>query len=161
MHAIRTFVALSVATLAAACAGSGDHHARPPSTGMAPMARGAAGPMAAMDPRMQAMQEMHQKMVNATTPAERQALMAEHMKAMQGGMRMMEEMQALHAGCGMVGTGMMGSYGSAAAMPCMGDGGGMPADMAQRQPLMSDHMTVMQRMMDMMADRVPPSTTAP
>ena len=161
MHAVRTFVALLVAALATACASPGNQHAGPPSTGMAPMTRGAAGPMAAMDPRMQAMQEMHQKMVNAATPAERQALMAEHMKAMQGGMTMMKEMQAMHAGSGMAGMGTMGSSGNAAAMPCMGDSGGMPADMTKRHQLMSDHMTLMQQMMGMMADRVPPATTGP
>ncbi len=65
----------------------------------------------------------------------------------------------MHAGSGMVGMGMMGSSGNAAAMPCMGDGEGMPADMNKRHQLMSDHMTLMQKMMDMMADRVPPATT--
>ena len=38
---------------------------------------------------------MHQKMMNAKTPAERQALMADHMKAMQGGMAMMKEMHGM------------------------------------------------------------------
>ena len=44
--------------------------------------------------QMKQMQEMHQKMMAAKTPEERQALMAEHMKAMQGGMSMMCEMGA-------------------------------------------------------------------
>jgi hypothetical protein len=39
------------------------------------------------------MQEMHEKMMAARTPAERQALMADHMKAMQDGMAMMGQMK--------------------------------------------------------------------
>ncbi len=138
MHAVRTLVALSVATLASACASTGGTNAEPPSTGMAPITMGAAGSMTAMQPRMKAMQEMHQKMVNASTPAERQALMADHMKAMQGGMAMMQEMHGMHPGSGKGGM-------------------GMPVDMAKRHQMMSDHMAMMQMMMDMMADRVPPA----
>jgi len=111
-------------------------NAAPASPGMAGMA--ASTPMAANEPRMKAMQEMHQKMTGAKTPAERQALMADHMKAMQGGMAMMKEMHG----------GMQGMAG-------MGDGKGMPADMAQRHQKMTDHMAMMQMMMDMMADRMP------
>jgi len=46
------------------------------------------------DRQMAQMREMHQKMMAAKTPQERQALMAEHMKAMQGGMSMMCQMGA-------------------------------------------------------------------
>jgi hypothetical protein len=41
---------------------------------------------------MKAMQEMHQKMQGAKTPAERAALMDEHMKTMRSGMGMMRQM---------------------------------------------------------------------
>jgi hypothetical protein len=157
MHAVRTLIALSVATLATACASPGTTAAAPPPTGTAPMVMGGTGSMAAMDPRMKSMQEMHQKMVNATTPADRQALMADHMKAMQGGMAMMKEMHAMHAGSGSGGMGMMGSSGGAAPMAGMGDGKGMPADMAKRHQMMADHMAMMQTMMDMMSDRMPPA----
>jgi len=108
-----------------------------------------------MDPRMKTMQEMHQKMMDAKTPADRQALMADHMKAMQGGMAMMKGMPGA-GGMGAMGT--MGSPGGAAPMTGMGDGKGMPADMAKRQQMMSDHMDMMQMMMAMMADRMPPAT---
>jgi hypothetical protein len=118
---------------------------------------GGAGSTVPMDSRMKAMQEMHQKMMNAGTAAERQALMADHMKAMQGGMAMMKDMQAMHAGSGVGGMGMMGSPGGAAPMAGMGDGKAMPADMAQRRQMMTDHMAMMQTMMDMMADRMPPA----
>jgi hypothetical protein len=41
---------------------------------------------------MQRMQSLHTQMLAAKTPAERQALMADHMKAMQNGMMMMQHM---------------------------------------------------------------------
>ncbi len=135
MTAIRTLIALSVATLATACASPGAMNAAPASPGMSSMA--APAPMAAMEPRMKAMQEMHQKMMGAKTPAERQALMADHTKAMQDGMAMMKE------------------HGGMQGMAGMGDGKGMPADMAKRHQMMTDHMAMMQMMMDMMADRMP------
>ena len=109
---------------------------------------------------MKAMQEMHQKMVNASTPADRQALMADHMEAMQGGMAMMKEMQAIHGADGMTcmgGMGMMGSSGGTAPMAGMGKG--MPTDMAKRHQMMADHMALMQMMMDMMTDRLPSAST--
>jgi len=157
MTTFRTLIALSVATLATACASTGDMTAAPAS----PVAAnaGAPSPMATMEPRMKAMQEMHQKMVNASTPAERQTLMADHMNAMQGGMAMMKEMQTMHGAGGMGDMGMMGSSGCAAPMACMGDGKGMPTDMAKRHQMMADHMAMMQMMMDMMADRMPPAST--
>ena len=95
--------------------------------------------MAAMDAQMKTMHDMHIKMMNAKTPEERQALMADHMKAMQGGMAMMKGMS------GMSGMGAM------AGQP------GMPADMAQHQKMMSQHMAMMQMMMDMMQQRMPAS----
>ena len=92
--------------------------------------------MAAMDAQMKTMHDMHVKMTNAKTPEERQALMADHMKAMQGGMGMMK---------GMSGMGAM------AGPP------GMPADMAPHQKMMGQHMAMMQMMMDMMQQRMPAS----
>jgi hypothetical protein len=106
---------------------------------------GAPMSMAAMDTRMKTMHEMHEKMMSAKTPAERQALMADHMKAMQGGMTMMKEMH-----------GMQGMSG----MTSMGDGPVMQAEMAKRRQLMTDHMAMMQMMMDMMSDRMPPAPAA-
>jgi len=57
----------------------------------------AASPAMKSDQQMTQMREMHQKMMAAKTPQERQALMAEHMKAMQGGMSMMCQMGAAPA----------------------------------------------------------------
>ena len=147
MNAIRTFAALSLAALATACASPGATDATP-AAGMSPgMSHGGAPmPMAAMEPRMKAMNDMHQKMMDAKTPAERQALMADHMKAMQEGMAMMKEM---HGG--------MQGMGGMAGMAGMDHSKGMPAGMAQRHQMMTEHMAMMQLMMDMMMQRMPAS----
>jgi hypothetical protein len=141
MNAIRTLAALSLAALATACAspGANDTASAP---GMSPgMSHGGAPmPMAAMEPRMKAMKDVHQKMMAAKSPAERQALMAEHMKAMQDGMAMMKEMHG----------GMQGMGG-------MDHSKGMPAGTAQRHQMMTEHMAMMQMMMDMMMQRMPAS----
>lgn len=86
------------------------------------------GPAARYDQQMMTMRDMHQKMRAAKTPEERQALMAEHMQAMQGGMSMMCE---------------MGGHGR-------GTRGGGPPDMAQRCMEMKDMAT------QMMQDREAP-----
>ena len=90
--------------------------------------------MAGMDSQMKSMQEMHNKMMAAKTPDERNALTAEHMKTMQDGMTMMN---------GMSPGGMSGMSG-------------MPKDMVTRQQMMEKHMEMMQSMMQMMMDRLPP-----
>lgn len=86
---------------------------------------------AKFDQQMKTMQEMHQKMMAAKTPAERAALMKDHMKVMQDGMAMM----------GQMGGGMPMQGGGMSSMP-----GGMQKDMMQ-------HMAMMQMMMQMMVDR--------
>ena len=148
MIAIRTFAALSLAALATACASPGAPDAA--AAGMAPGMSQGGTPMrmAAMEPRMKAMKDMHQKMT-AASPAERQALMADHMKSMQDGMAMMKEM---HGG--------MQGMGGTAGMAGMDHNKGMPADMTQRQQMMTEHMAMMQMMMDMMAQRMPASPPA-
>lgn len=47
----------------------------------------------ALERQEKAMQDMHQRMLAAKTPAERAALMDEHMKLMQSGMHMMGQMR--------------------------------------------------------------------
>lgn len=91
--------------------------------------------MRKMDQQMMDMRAMRDKMMNAKTPEERNALMAEHMKAMQGGMAMM--------------GGMGGADNS-------GMQGGTPPDMATRQQMMEKRMDMMEAMMQMMMDRMPP-----
>lgn len=88
-----------------------------------------------MDNQMKAMQGMHDKTMAAKTPAEREALMAEHMKTMQDGMGMMK------------GMGGMGGTEAKAT----------PTDMTQRQRTMEQRMDMMQSMMEMMVDRLPQS----
>ena len=82
--------------------------------------------------QMKAMQAMHDKMVAAKTPEERNALMAEQMKLMRSGM------------------GMMGGMGSGAMA-------GQPGDMAARQGMLTQRMDMMQSLMQMMMDRMAPA----
>ncbi len=51
--------------------------------------------MADMEQHMKAMKTMHDKMMSAKTPEERQTLMAEHKKTMQQSMRMMQDAGAM------------------------------------------------------------------
>ena len=108
------------------------HH--PASTASAPAAKampGKANPsMARMDVQMKAMRDMHDKMMAAATPEERNALMAEHMKTMQDGMAMIN---------GMPSGGMAG----------------MKGDMGAHHQMMEGRMKMMQTMMQMMMDRLP------
>jgi hypothetical protein len=83
--------------------------------------------------KMKAMQEMHRKMAEATTPEERAALMKDHMLTMQEGMGMMGQM-----GRGM--TGGRGMDSGKGAMP-------MDPEMVMRR------MDMMEMMMQMMMDR--------
>ena len=116
---------------------------------MMPMGTASANSMARpdqmgkMDAQMKTMQAMHEKMMNAKTPEERSKLMAEHMKAMQDGMAMMD---------GMSGAGMGGMKG----MQCMQ---GMQGDMGTHQQMMEKRMEMMQTMMKMMMDRMPAAPT--
>lgn len=116
----------------------------PAQTAPAP-AQNAAG-MAHMDQHMKSMQVMHDKMVAAKTPEERQALMAEHMRLMQQGMAMMKDM------------GGMGGKGPMAGMP---SGAGMGGNMADRQQTLEKRMDMMESMMQMMMDRLPAGAQAP
>ena len=93
--------------------------------------------MARMANHMKAMQEMHDRMMAAKTPEERNTLMGEHMKTMQEGMGMMK--------------GMGGMAGAKSP----------PADMPQRQAMMEQRMDMMQTMMEMMVDRLPQTPAKP
>ncbi|MDE2300680.1 MAG: hypothetical protein KGK18_21270, partial [Burkholderiales bacterium] len=89
----RNLVALTAAVLVAIGANPGAMAAAPASPASAaghaghhPAAAAAASnepaAMAAMKVRLDAMREMHDKLMNAKTPEERNALMADHLKAM-------------------------------------------------------------------------------
>jgi hypothetical protein len=118
-------VALAVAITGAQTWGAtpAEHDAHHPArAASSPVARTTPGKsklaMAGIDSQMKSMQEMHNKMMAAKTPEERNALMAEHMKTMQDGMAMMNEMSP---------GGMSGMSG-------------MPKDMATRHQMMEKHM---------------------
>ena len=105
--------------------------ATPATPGMG-MSMGGSAMMPGYADQMKAMQAMHDKMLAAKTPEERNMLMVEQMKLMQGGM------------------GMMGSMGPGAMA-------GKPGDMAARQGMMEQRMDMMQSMMQMMIDRTTPA----
>ena len=92
--------------------------------------------LAHFDAQTKAMQAMHEKMMSAKTPEERNSMMAEHMKSMQDGMKMME---------GMAKPGMAGMKGMS----------GMSAEMSAHHAMMEKRMAMMQTMMKMMMDRMP------
>jgi hypothetical protein len=162
MTFVRTFFSIATLTTAAlattACAAVDDQHdghhpaqastvqvaqATPASPGMGMAAGQSAGAaMPGYADQMKAMHDMHEKMMAAHTPDQRNALMAEQMKLMHNGMNMMGGMG------GMGGGGMMGGTGASARMA------GKPADMATRQGMMEQHMDMMQSMMQMMMDRM-------
>lgn len=93
---------------------------------------------------MKNMQAMRDKMMNAKTPAERQALMDEHMKTMHEGMAMMKGMK------GMKGMGGMSGMND---MPMK--------DMAKHHQMMEMRMEMMQTMMEMMMQRMPGAAMPP
>jgi hypothetical protein len=99
-----------------------------PATPRTGMGMGGSAMMPGSADQMKAMRDMHDKMLAAKTPEERNALMDEQMKLMQSGM------------------GMMGRMGPG-AMPVK------PGDMAARQGMMEQRMDMMQSMMQMMTDR--------
>ena len=92
--------------------------------------------LAHLETQTKAMQAMHERMMAAKTPEERNSMMAEHMKSMQDGMKMME---------GMAKPGMAGMHGM----------GGMSPEMNAHHAMMEKRMAMMQTMMKMMMDRMP------
>ena len=92
--------------------------------------------MAGMDEHMKKMQTLHDKMMSAATPEERQKAMEEARKEMQASMATMQPMMQ---GGGMMGGGMMGQKGA-------------PNVNAQMQ-MMEKRMDMMQMMMQMMMDQ--------
>ncbi len=98
-----------------------------------------------MREHMVTMQTLHKRFAAAQTPAEREALMADHMKAMQEGMDRRKHRS---------GMGGLGSRGGKARA------GAAPMDPAQHQPSMELCMGMMQNMMDMMAQRMPATPPA-
>lgn len=108
--------------------GVDEHAGHPP-----PGAAGTTPAPAGYEQQMKTMQEMHQKMAAARTPAERAALMKDHMKTMHDGMGMMGRMRG----------GPMGGQG------IQGGKGAMPID----PETMQRRMDMMEMMLQMMMDR--------
>ena len=139
---MKSIASLSLALAIAAASGAPawaashiqQHIHHPAGSASAPKAKvvpGKSNPvMTRTDAQIKAMQEMHDKMMAAKTPEERNALMAEHMKTMQDGMAMMGGM-------------------SSGAM------GGMPGNASMRNQMMEQRLDMMQTMMQMMMDRMP------
>ena len=168
----RTFTPTLAALLISGCAlaqtpkAEEDHSAHHPPGGSpaaeAP-ATGAGRPAPSPDTmarQLKGMQDMHQHMQAAKTPAERAALMDEHMKLMQSGMTMMGQLSGGGAGgtSSMPGMGMgagpgmgMASPNGQAATPPAGSPG-MPGMMAMHDR-MERRMAMMEQMMQMMVDR--------
>jgi len=93
--------------------------------------------MAQMDEHMKKMQALHDKMMSATTPDERQKAVDEARKEMQDGMAMMKPMMQ---GGGMMGGGMMTQKDKS-------------SDAATRMQMMGKRMDMMQMMMQTMMDQ--------
>jgi hypothetical protein len=136
-HLLSLVLALTIAAPATLALAAQDeehagHHPAPavPAAGSKAVPGKSAAAMGQMDDQTKAMALMHEKMLAAKTPEERNALMAEHMKAMQDGMSMMNGMSS-------------------------GGMGGMKGDMAARQQMMEKHMAMMGATMQMMMDRLP------
>ena len=131
------FIPLALAlTTAGALVACNTAPAQPPMGAASASSMATPDHMARMDAQMKTMQGMHDKMVAAKTPEERSKLMAEHMKTMQDGMKMMD---------GMSGAGMGDMKGMQ----------GMTGEMGARHQMMEKRMEMMQTMMKMMMDRMP------
>lgn len=98
---------------------------------------------------MKRMSDLHQRMMAAKTPAERQRLMVEGRKLMQEGMSMMQDMKSGQSmGMAMMGGGM--NQGGQAS------GGSMDMDMSQCMEMhkaMGERVDMMQMMMQAMLDQ--------
>ena len=124
------------------------HHPGVPSATPAPDS-GATVPPQVMQKQMQAMKAMHEKMMNAKTPEERSALMAEHMQTMREGMGMMQKM------------GQSGGMGGMSGMGAPKGGKAMACDMHESHRMMGMRMEMMESMMQMMMDRMQSHTPVP
>ncbi len=127
--------AVGIAGAPAWAAGTDEHQAHHPAvTASAPVSKATPGKpsdyVTRMDAQTKTMRAMHDRMMAAKTPEQRNALMLEHMKAMQEGMAMMS------------GTPPEGM-------------GGVKGDMAAHHQTMEKRMEMMQAMMQMMMDRLP------
>ena len=145
MTSLRTTITVAIAfSVLSACAQTPIGQ---PSAGTGAVATVSDKRMAMMDMQMKSMRDMHEKMMRARSPEERNALKSEHAQLMQDGMAMMG---------GMGPDGMSGMKGMH-EMGAMPSGAQTSGDMASRQEMMEKHMAMMQMMMDQM----PPAPVKP
>ncbi|MGZ5180240.1 MAG: hypothetical protein ACXWC6_03140 [Ramlibacter sp.] len=147
---------LALATsLAFAQADSQDHAAHhPEGAGSAAAATAPAMPDR-FGQQMQMMQDMHRRMQSARSPAEKQALMAEHLKLMQSGMDMMAQMGQASSSMAMGGMAAAPATGTQGNQPGPSDqtGPGSMGGMMAMHGSMERRMAMMEQMMQMMVDR--------
>jgi hypothetical protein len=131
-----------------------------------PLPMASAAPLARMDEQMKAMQAMHDKMMQAQTPEQRNALMAAHRAVMQDSMAMMGSMG--HGG--MMAGGAMGAMGGmndkpdnsgTPGMQAMPGKGAADGDMGMHHQMMEKRMQMMQSMMQLMMDNMPAMSGKP
>ena len=162
--AVTTLAVLSGMAFAQTPKAEDDHSAHHPTgsdPAASPPATGATPSPEAFNQQMKAMQDMHQKLQAAKTPAERAKLMGDHMKLMQSGMTMMGQMHGVSAaGMGGMGGSAPGGMGmtppsgtpAGGGQTSAGSAGGMPGMMGMHMQ-MERRMTMMEQMMQMMVDR--------
>lgn len=119
---------LASATVSLAASDGASHKAHRPTAASAPSAK--SKKLAGVDQQIKQMLAMHEKMMAATTPEERAALMDEQMKSMQNGMHMMDMMKR--------------------------DSSGMPMS-DQMHEMMEKRLDMMQMMMDRLSAQNPPA----
>lgn len=144
MSCFRTVaVVLSLAVASAAAMAQDVHHSphHPAGSASAPPRHDIGSPagvtvMVRMNAQMQAMQAMHEKIIAAKTPAEREALMPEHMKLMQESMSMLR--------------------GMSPAKPSPSR-----RNPAERQQILEGRVDMMESMMQMLVDGMPVPPLAP
>ena len=149
-HSLALALALSAIGAPAWAVGEAQHDTHHPAGTAGTAAKSAPGKsspdMTRMDTQMKAMREMHDKMMAAKTPGERNALMAGHLKTMQESMRMMNATFP---------SGMGGMQGDKMGGMKEDMKGGLKGGMAARHQMMEKRMDMMQSMMQMMSDRLP------
>lgn len=169
MKIIRSIAALSVCAFLAShavAADQNDHKAHHPDTPTSKMSKADSKavlvnkPMAQrsteqefmekMDKQMKAMQEMHEKMMNAKTPEERKVHMAEHMQTMLGGMATMNDLAKMCSAQKMDMLAVNSQSGEKKSdMKC-----DIHCEMEARNKMMEKRMELMEAMMQMIIDRV-------
>ena len=148
LNSIALVSVMAVSSSAAMAQAKDDHKDHQPETSTQPAATKGNAPsnqasqdmVIKMDEQMKSMQEIHQKMINAKTPEERNVIMTDNMKAMQAGMSVMKD-------AGIMSMPMKNSMAMKDGMPMM-------ESMHLQHQMMQKRMEMMTNMMQMMMDRM-------